>query len=89
MYLDENGHCKWSGLTEYSTAAEAQAWASKWREGVPPEALPDLDRWIAGKVAYEQARAKAAGEEPTHTLPLAVGLVEAHQAMAAADKTEK
>src|SRR5436190_937437 len=27
MFLDDAGHAQWSGLTEYSTGAEAQAWA--------------------------------------------------------------
>lgn len=81
MYLDENGHCKWTGLTEYCSGAEAKAWAEQWRAGVPAAALPELDRWVAGKVAYDEARKKAAGDNPTSTLPLNVGLAEANAAM--------
>jgi hypothetical protein len=35
MYLNDEGHVTWSGLTEYSSAAEAQEWERTFGEGVP------------------------------------------------------
>ena len=81
MYLNEKGHCTWTGLSEYCSGAEAKAWSDQWREGVPEAGRLELDRWVAGKLAYDQARAAKAGDAPTHTLPLEEGLIEAGRAM--------
>ena len=72
MYLDDAGHVQWSGLTEYSTGAEAKTWSDKYRAGVPESGLALLDKWVAAKLAYDGAR------EPGD--PLAKGLPEAHKA---------
>ncbi len=56
MYLDENDHVHWAGLTQYSDGAEATAWAEKFGEGVPEAGLVTLQRWVAAKVAYDAAR---------------------------------
>jgi len=79
MYLNEKGHCTWTGLSEYTDGKEAAAWASAWREGVPPTALEDLDRWVRGKLAYDAAREAKRAEADKD---LTVGLDEAFQAMA-------
>jgi hypothetical protein len=79
MYLNEKGHCTWTGLSEYSNGQEAAAWASAWREGVPPAALEGLDAWVRGKLAYDAAR--AANREAADK-DLSVGLDEAFRAMA-------
>jgi hypothetical protein len=53
MFLDENEHVHWSGLSEYSSGAEAVAWAEKYGEGVPEEGRVALARWVAAKMAYD------------------------------------
>lgn len=56
MYLDDNGHVKWSGLTEYSNGAEASAWRDQFGAAVPIAAQDMMNRWVAAKVAYDGAR---------------------------------
>jgi hypothetical protein len=53
MYLDENDHVQWSGLSEYSDGAESCAWQAKYGEGVPEPAKPLLAKWVAAKLAYD------------------------------------
>jgi len=77
MYLDEDGHVQWSGLTEYSSAEEALAWRDAYGAGVPEPMRELLNRWVAAKCAYDANREK--GD------PLQVGLAEAVQAFGQAD----
>lgn len=72
MYLNAEGHVTWTGLTAYSTGAEAKAWSDLYRSGVPAEGLKTLDAWVAAKMAYDAKR------QPGDNLR--VGLVEAHKA---------
>jgi hypothetical protein len=72
MYLDENEHVQFSGLSEYSSGAEAKEWQERFAAGVPEVALPLLNKWVAAKVAY--AANRESGD------PLNVGLAEAHKA---------
>jgi hypothetical protein len=74
MFVDDNGHVQWSGLSEYSSGAEAKAWSDQYRDGVPEAGRAILDKWVAAKLAYD---AKRNGD---HSLPLAVGLPEARKA---------
>ena len=53
MYLDENNHVQWSGLTAYGNYAEAVAWKETYGEGAPEEAKGTLDKWIEAKMNYE------------------------------------
>jgi hypothetical protein len=75
MFLDDNDHVQWTGLSEYSDGAEAKAWSDKYREGVPEAGVIDLDRWVAAKVAYDTNR--QSGD------PLSIGLKEARAAFLA------
>jgi len=72
MYLDEANHVTWSGLTEYTSGAEAEAWRRTFGDGVPPEGMPTMLKWVAAKLAYDAAR-----KPDDH---LAVGIVEARKA---------
>lgn len=72
MYLDENDHVQWSGLSEYSSGAEAKAWADTYGAGVPEAGRALLAKWVAAKLAYDNNRAP--GD------PLNVGLPEARKA---------
>ena len=72
MILDENDHVKWHGLSEYSTGAEAKAWADKYGAGVPEAGKSTLAGWVAAKLAYDGNRKQ--GD------PLTTGLKEAHEA---------
>lgn len=58
MYLDDNGHVKWSVLNEYTSGAEAEAWAKTYGEGVPESGKRLLARWVAAKLAYDANRSK-------------------------------
>jgi hypothetical protein len=78
MYLDDQGHVQWTGLSEYSDGAEALAFKDKYLEGVPEAGREILLRWVAGKIAYDAARAKL------KDIPaLEIGLVEARRAFCA------
>ena len=78
MFLNEDGHVKWTGLSEYCNGAEAQAWLDQWGEGVPDfpigkgTARDLLRKWVAAKVAYDANRTQAD--------PLDKGVTEAVQA---------
>jgi hypothetical protein len=74
MFLDENEHVQFSGLSEYSSGAEASAWSEKFGAGVPEAGRLIHVKWVAAKVAY------AANRNPDD--PLNVGLPEAHKAFA-------
>lgn len=69
MFLDENDHVKWSGLTEYCSGAEAKQWADTYGDGVPEVGKQVLAKWVAAKLAYDANRQKSD--------PLNVGLPEA------------
>ena len=74
MYLDENEHVQWAGLSEYCSGAEAAAFAEKYGEAVPEAGKSLLAKWVAAKVAYDANR--------TSGDPLGVGLPEARKAFA-------
>jgi hypothetical protein len=78
MYLNEEGHVTWTGLSEYSDGTKAKAFLDSYGDAVPVAGLPVLKQWVATKTAYDAARAdaKAEGNIP----PLNVGLAEAHKA---------
>lgn len=72
MYLNDDDHVQFTGLSEYSDGAEAKAWSDQFGEGVPEAGRDTLNRWVAAKAAYDGAR--KGGD------PLSVGLAEARQA---------
>jgi hypothetical protein len=80
MVLNDEGHVKWTSLGEYSTGAEAKAWADTYGEGVPEVGQDLLKRWVASKLAYDNAR------QPGDSLE--VGLVEARRAFVEAVKVD-
>ena len=80
MVLNGEGHVTWTGLSEYSSGAEAKAWAEKYGAGVPEAGKETLARWVAAKVAYDANRNDG---DPLH-----VGLVEAREAFFEPTKKE-
>jgi hypothetical protein len=54
MYLDENDHVQWSGLTEYANATEAAAWRRHFATGVPSDCVPVMNAWYEAKRIYEE-----------------------------------
>jgi len=72
MYLDENEHVQWAGLSQYCDGAEAKAWLDKYGAGVPEAGKKLLESWVAAKLAYDGAR------KPGD--PLGVGLPEGRKA---------
>jgi hypothetical protein len=53
MFLNEEGHVTWSGLTYYSGSREAEDWLNKFRQGIPPEVIKRVEDWIEAKMWYE------------------------------------
>jgi hypothetical protein len=78
MYLDEQGHVTWSGLSEYSNGADCTKFIEQFGKGVPEAGQEILKRWTASKVAYDAARAEK--EAKGENIPLSVGLLEARAA---------
>jgi len=72
MFLNDDGHVQWSGLSEYSNGTEAQAWRETYGAGVPEAGRGILNKWVAAKLAYDGAR------KPDDDL--IVGLTEARNA---------
>ena len=54
LYLKEDGHVHAAGLGIYSDHAEAKTFYDTYKDGIPPEMLPELVRWIEGKRIYEE-----------------------------------
>lgn len=78
---EENGHVSWSGLNvAFSDAGECKAWVDVFGEGLDESSRAQLGAIIKAKAAYEAKRKEAAGDKPTHTLDLGVGLAEAREA---------
>lgn len=73
MYLDENEHVQWAGLSEYSDAAQAQKFLETYGDAVPEAGRDILNKWVAAKTAYEANREKGDA--------LHVGLPEARAAI--------
>ena len=61
MFLDENNHVQWIGLSEYSDGAWCRTWSDNFREGVPEAALETLDLWVKSKEAYEARKTQPIG----------------------------
>lgn len=82
MFLDENEHVHWSGLSSYSSGAEAAAWRDKYGEGVPEAGRKIMDAWVASKLAYDGEREKCAALVGSRSVDLSldVGLQEARKA---------
>jgi hypothetical protein len=81
MFLDDQGHVQWEGLSEYSDGAAALAFKEKYLEGVPEAGREILLRWTASKLAYDAARAKL--KEDGNIPALEIGLIEARRAFCA------
>jgi hypothetical protein len=58
LYLDENGHVKCAGLSEYSTAADCEAFVAQFIAGVPAEGQKVTKAWLAAKQTYEAKQQK-------------------------------
>lgn len=56
LYLNEEGHILWTGLTEYNTADEAQQWLDTWCEGLSYDEIGKCEWFIRRKRAYEEKR---------------------------------
>jgi len=56
MYLDENGHVQWTGLSQYSGAKESRAFLDTFGDNA--HNLPRLQHWVALKEAFEEEKAK-------------------------------
>ncbi len=72
MFLNDENHVQWSGLSEYCSTQEAVDWQKQYGEGVPEAGQTVLNKWVAAKIAYDANR-----NDGDH---LAVGLVEARKA---------
>jgi hypothetical protein len=52
LYLDENGHVKCAGLSEYSSVEECEAFVDMYLAGVPAAGQKITKAWLAAKQAY-------------------------------------
>jgi hypothetical protein len=55
MFLDEQGHVQWAGLSEYSDGKEAVAFRDTYGAGVPEAGQKIMNAWVAAKIAYDAA----------------------------------
>ena len=58
MFLDDNDHVQWAGLSEYCDGAEAKNFQDTYGEAVPEAGRDLLARWVAAKLAYDANREK-------------------------------
>jgi len=54
MYLDDNNHVHWTGLSEYSDTVEVLAWHEKFGAGIPEAGRAQAAFWVKSKLAYEK-----------------------------------
>jgi hypothetical protein len=80
MFLNEEGHVNWAGLTEYSSGQEAKNFQDKYGDGMPEAGRSTLKKWVAAKLAYDGAR-----QPGDH---LAIGLPEAREAFIKTSSSE-
>lgn len=62
MYLDDNGHVQFAGLSQYSSGAEAKAFQETYGEAVPEVGRTLLNKWVAAKVAYDANKGEKLGD---------------------------
>ena len=60
MFLDDVGHVKWSGVSQYDDVKACISWFDTFCAGLPDVMLPVLKNWIAKKLQYDTL--KAAGK---------------------------
>lgn len=58
MFLDDNGHVQWSGISPYWETGEVKAWRDQW-SGIEGFAKMRADAFIKLKEAYDAKRAAA------------------------------
>ncbi len=59
MYLNEDDHVCWSGLTAYTDAKEAEDWFNQFKDGLCDYDLARAQEWIKIRKAYEGVRRAA------------------------------
>jgi hypothetical protein len=52
LYLDDAGCVQWAELHKYMAHAKVAPWIEQYRAGVPPEAIPAMERWARAVAAY-------------------------------------
>jgi len=70
MFLDENNHVQWEGLSEYSTAQSSIDWYETYKDGLIPEVLERVEAWIRAKRKYEELRDQGKIEITVTSRPL-------------------
>ena len=60
MILDENDHCTWTGISEYTNHSEAITWFETYKDGIPDSIRPLTEIWIKKIIAYDKAKASVA-----------------------------
>lgn len=58
MFLDENNHVQWTGVSEYCDLNEMLEWKEKFYVGVPEMAKPLFDKWLDLKLKYNELKAQ-------------------------------
>jgi hypothetical protein len=78
MFLDEQDHVHWTGLSEYSDGQDAKTFLDTFGAAIPDAGREVTQRWVTAKLAYDAAR------KPGD--PLNIGLAEAYTAVAKFDR---
>ncbi len=55
MYLDDNDHVQFAGLSEYTDAKEAEEFERVYGAAVPEAGKALLRKWVVAKIAYDKA----------------------------------
>ena len=63
MYLDEQEHVTWTGLTQYTDVAEIREWIEVYGEGMNEDVAKLARTWLAAKELYELRRREVTSEE--------------------------
>jgi len=58
MYLNDDGHVTWTGLTEYDDVHKLVKWREDFGVAMPVEGQEVLSDWIRRKLVFEQAKSE-------------------------------
>lgn len=56
MFLDDQGHVHWSGLSEYTDTDQAMAWRAVYGPAVPEVGQKLMNAWVNAKIAYDEKK---------------------------------
>lgn len=58
LFLDENNHVQWNGISYYDSIVECQEFQNKYNSILPEHGQKELNSWILAKIALNKLKEK-------------------------------